>query len=86
MEGDGVLRLLKLENPPIFILSCNLNILITLKKILSSKCMGFGGSLKRGKEEEHGSDAQAWNQKRNPQQVKRGWLGNQREPEAPDTL
>lgn len=32
MEGDGVLRLWKLENPPVLILSCNSNILIRFEE------------------------------------------------------
>lgn len=81
LEGDKVLRLVKLENPPYLPWTASVKLWLALRKTLSSKCVRFGCSLekrerKRSRDQLPGLRAIC---RRSLQQVQPGWLGKQRE-------
>lgn len=41
MEGDGVLRSLQPQNPPMFVVSCHLKILISFEENMKQQMWGF---------------------------------------------
>lgn len=91
MEGDGVLRLWKLESLPVFILSCNLNILIRFEENIKHQMYGVWRlPRKEGKRRSMGWTPRLRTRGERVEEEhaagEAGLAGNQREPTAPDIL